>query len=253
MYRSCKEKDSYPGHKNIRFCGFFCNSNGIFIFRVYLKNMSWITFPEDRARELKKLVKKEEKLGVLKTPRIIDAFLSVDRAEFVPEDLKVFAYADEPQPLPGGQTISQPYTVAFMLELLSPKEDNRIMDVGYGSGWSSALLAYIVGEKGHVHALEIVPELCLFGKMNVEKFPELFSRIDFYCKSATDGLLKVGGFDGIISAAALESVPKAWREQLKTGGRIVYPLGDSLWLEVKQKDGSFEKKEYPGFVFVPYK
>lgn len=231
--------------------------NRNFIFWGILTIMSWITFPEERARELKKMVQKEKTRGVLKTPRIIDAFLSVDRAEFVPDNLKMFAYADEPQPIPGGQTISQPYTVAIMLEALAPKEGDYIMDVGYGSGWSSTLLAHIVGEHGRVYAFEIVSKLCTFGKKNAEKFPEQVKHIDFFCRSASDGLpdiaTQIGGFDGIIAAAAVPNVPESWREQLKEGGRLVYPLGDSLWLEVKQKDGTFSKAEYPGYVFVPYR
>lgn len=218
--------------------------------------MSHLTFPEENISAGKELVKELKVRGVLKTPAIVRAFSAVDRADFVTEGQKFFAYADEPLPIGEGQTISQPYTVAFMFELLAPKAGEHIFDVGHGSGWSSALLAHIVGEKGKVYAMEIIPSLCRFGKGNVKKYPELAEHIEFFCKSAENGLPKIakesGGFDGIIAAAEVSEVPSAWREQLKTRGRLVYPKDGSLWKETKQKDGSFEKEETPGFIFVPF-
>ena len=86
-----------------------------------------------------------QRTGVLKSGKIFDAFGVIDRADFVPEELKSSAYADEALPIGEGQTISQPYTVAFMLSLLDPQPGERIMDVGAGSGWQTAILAYIVG------------------------------------------------------------------------------------------------------------
>jgi len=88
--------------------------------------------------------------GVLKTKRIIEAFMEIDRADFVKKEYIGEAYGDYPLPTEQGQTISQPSTVAFMLELLQPAEGDRILDVGSGSGWSTALLAQIAGPKGRV-------------------------------------------------------------------------------------------------------
>lgn len=221
--------------------------------------MPYLTLPEEKTSAAKELVKELKARGVLKTPVIARAFLAIDRADFVTEEQKFFAYADEPLPIGDGQTISQPYTVAFMFELLTPKMGEYILDVGHGSGWSSALLAHIVGEKGKVYAMEIVPKLCRFGKGNVEKYPELAERVLFCCKSAQNGLPKIakeiGGFDGIIAAAEVGEVPKAWREQLKIGGRLVYPQNGSLWKETKLLGGStpkFKKEEFSGFAFVPF-
>ena len=105
---------------------------------------------------MEELVKNLKSSGVLKSPKIIEAFLKVDRKDFVPKDMKASAYLDQALSIGHSQTISQPYTVAFMLELLEPKEGDpstslrasKIMDIGYGSGWASALLAHIVGERG---------------------------------------------------------------------------------------------------------
>lgn len=205
---------------------------------------------------MKELILRLKSLGVLRSPAIESALGSVDRADFVPGDIKDSAYLDEALPIGEGQTISQPYTVVFMLELLAPKEGDYLMDIGYGSGWQTALLASVVGEKGHVYAMERVRKICEFGQANVLKYPELAKRVTFFCGNATPGLSKeaeqCGGFGGIIAAAELGEVPKAWREQLKIGGRLVYPKNRAVWREVKKDAGKFSKEEHPGFVFVPY-
>jgi protein-L-isoaspartate(D-aspartate) O-methyltransferase len=210
--------------------------------------------------------------GVLKTPVIIDAFKNIDRLKFAPEDMRCFAYVDEALSIPGGQTISQPYTVAFMLELLEPKPGEKIMDIGAGSGWQTALLAHIMREKGRVFAVEIVPELCKFGKKNVSQFNFIEKEIvRWLCgdasKKETFEPVKdeiSGGIDKIIVAAALSDVrsptshnssdalPQLWKDQLKIGGRMVVPIKDSIWLFVKKGENDFETAEYPGFVFVPF-
>jgi len=192
--------------------------------------------------------------GVLKTPAIIDAFRNIDRAKFVPEEMKPFAYIDEALSIPGGQTISQPYTVAFMLELLEPKPGEKILDIGAGSGWQTALLAHIVGEKGKVIAMEIVPELCKFGKANVAKFDFMEKgTVKWHCADASKGFPEEASFDKIIAAAALDGkIPQEWKDQLKLGGRIVVPIKESIWLFTKKAENNFEEKEYPGFVFVPF-
>ncbi|PIY73938.1 MAG: protein-L-isoaspartate O-methyltransferase, partial [Candidatus Portnoybacteria bacterium CG_4_10_14_0_8_um_filter_40_50] len=108
--------------------------------------------------------------GYLKTPRIIKAFKKIDRKNFVPEDFKEEAYVNAPLPIGFGQTISQPLTVAFMIELLEPEPGNIILDVGAGSGWQTAILAEIVGKYGKVFAIELIEKLAEFGKANVDKY-----------------------------------------------------------------------------------
>jgi len=202
------------------------------------------------------MIRSLEEKGVQRAPDIRRALARVDRRRFVPEEYAASAYQDIPLPIGDGQTISQPYTVVFMLELLRPASGDRIMDIGSGSGWQSALLADIAGAEGRVYAFEIVPRLCALGRANAAVYPELAERITFYCRSAAHGLPSVasraGGFDGIIAAAEVRLVPAAWRRQLKTGGRLVYPKEGALFLEVKRDDGSFSAREYPGFAFVPF-
>lgn len=209
--------------------------------------------------------------GVLHTPKILEAFRAIDRKKFIPEDMEDLAYLDEALPIGFGQTISQPYTVVFMLELLMPESGNNILEIGYGSGWQTSLLAHIVSEggntsKGRVYAVELVKELCKLGKNNISKFNFIKSGIvKCFCQNAEGGLPdvadEIGGFDRIIAATSvyygsptsvIDSVPTAWRSQLKSGGRIVIPIDSSIWLFIKNEDGSFEEKEHPGFVFVPF-
>ena len=198
------------------------------------------------------LIQGLKRKGVLNSDNITAAFLAVDRKDFVPLELQEDAYDDTALPIGGGQTISQPYTVAFMLKLLNVEEGNCVLEVGYGSGWQTILLSHLVGKNGKVHAFEIVKELCEFGNENIKKYPELFVRVDSRCQSAESGFSSAGPFDRIIVAAEVKKVPEAWRQQLAKGGRMVYPHDNALILEEKLPDGAFETKTYPGFVFVPF-
>ncbi len=192
------------------------------------------------------------KQGVLKTPRIIKAFEKIDRADFVPQELKENAYINEPLPIGEGQTISQPYTVAFMIELLQPKSGDKIFEIGFGSGWQTALLAEIIGKKGKIYAVERIKELFEFGIKNISIYNFIKKGIvKTILGDATMGLKKYAPFDKIIAAASGDKVPEAWLKELKIGGRLVMPIKESIWLYIKKSEKEFERKEYPGFVFVP--
>ncbi len=200
----------------------------------------------------------------LKTPRIIAAFRKIKRVDFMPEDIKDLAEVNEALPIGYGQTISQPLVVAFMLELLTPEKGDKILDVGSGSGWTSALLGEIVGENGKVIAVDIVPELVEFAKKNILGYNFVEKGIvEFLCLDGSKGYPNISscpelveGFDKILCSAAIQKeVPPAWKNQLKIGGRIVTPINSSIWLFKKNQpsDGKneFESKEHPGFAFVP--
>jgi len=188
----------------------------------------------------------------LKTPSIIDAFEKVDRKDFVTEELKDKAYLNTPLPIGYGQTISQPLTVAFMLELLQPEKGNRVLEIGSGSGWQTALLAHIVSGGGKVFAAELIPELMVFGRENVAKYGFIKNKtVEFHSLNAIKGMPEEAPFDRIISAASGMELPAAWKEQLKIGGRIVAPVKDAIHLLVKKSETEFEESIYPGFAFVP--
>ncbi len=201
----------------------------------------------------------------LKTPAIIEAFRKIKREDFLPArigyaegaaggspDKRDLADLNEALPIGFGQTISQPLVVAFMLELLEPKEGDKILDVGSGSGWTSSLLAEIVGEKGKVIALELVKDLKEFGERNAKKYGFIETgRVKFINQDASEGYEKEAPFDKILASASAQKLPLAWKEQLKINGRIVTPIGNSIWLFVKKTAEEFQETEYPGFIFVP--
>lgn len=200
-----------------------------------------------------KLIELLIKDGWLKTDRIIKAFKEINREDFLPEDSKSLSQINEALPIGFSQTISQPLTVAFMLELLAPDKGDKILDIGAGSGWTSALLGSIVRQgKGKVIALEIVPELAEFGKNNVSKYSYISKNIvEFLCEDGSKGFQKYSLYDKILASAAGSVLPQEWKDQLKIGGRIVCPINSSIWLFIKKSNNEFESKEYPGFVFVP--
>lgn len=194
--------------------------------------------------------------GMLKTSSIIEAFRRIDRADFMREDLRPLAYVDEAFPLLEDQTISQPATVAFMLELLQPKRGEHILDVGFGSGWQTALLASIVGPKGHIYAVEIKKKLYNLGRENIAKYSFIErDTISTYQRNGFTGLPKIAkkiqGFDRIIAAASGSGIPAAWKQQLKIGGKLVMPVRDSIILLERKGENSYEHLTFPGFVFVP--
>ncbi|MBI2452815.1 MAG: protein-L-isoaspartate O-methyltransferase [Parcubacteria group bacterium] len=194
--------------------------------------------------------------GVLKTQAIIEAFSRVDRKDFVPRDFQGYAYGDYPLPIAGEQTISQPTTVAFMLELLQPRQGEKILDVGSGSGWTTALLAFLVGEKGRVFGVERIPELVAFGAKNLGKYD--FPQAIIVRAEKILGFPKEAPFDKILVSAAAEGFPESLLSQLKEGGILVIPVRDAVW-RVKKLPGTppngeaskTEIQKFGGFAFVP--
>ncbi len=190
--------------------------------------------------------------GYLRSMQIIEAFGKIDRIEFVPPEMELQADADIPLPIGYGQTISQPTTVAIMLELLDPQPNQKTLDVGSGSGWTTALLASIVGKKGKIIALEVIDELCRRGEKNVNKFGFVKNGIvEFKNSDGKKGYQEEAPYDRILVSATSESVPKKLQEQLKIGGKMVIPIGNQLVYLEKKTNDNFYKEEYPGFSFVP--
>ena len=202
-----------------------------------------------------KLIEQLIEQNYLKSPRIIEAFRKIKRADFLPKEVikqeggEFVEEYNAPIQIGYGQTISQPLTVAFMLELLQPKKGDKVLDIGSGSGWQTALLAEIVGDKGFVYAIERIPELKIFGENNVAKYN--FKNVEFINGDGSRGLADKALFDKIIAAASAQEIPFIWKEQLKIGGRLVRRLDNSIWLLIKKDKNKFKEKEYPGFVFVP--
>ncbi len=187
--------------------------------------------------------------GYLRSPAIIEAFTKIDRKDFVGEANKEFAYLNQALSIGSGQTISQPLTVAFMLERLEPKTGEKILDIGAGSGWQTGLLANVVGESGKIIAIERIAELKATAEQHLAKYG--FQNINLVLGDGAKGFAEEAPYDKIIAAATTKEVPLAWQEQLKIGGRIVAPINESIVVLDKIDQNRFAKKEYFGFSFVP--
>jgi len=166
---------------------------------------------------------------------LLQAFAEIPRERFIPPDRINEAYADCPVPIGLGQTISQPYVVALMIEQLDPQPTHRVLDIGAGSGFQTAVLARLVK---HVYAVERLGQLAekaisILGSLNV-------TNVTFCTDDGSLGLSEEAPFDRIICAAATPEVPACWLGQLADGGKIVLPVGgpETQTLQVMEKHGS---------------
>jgi protein-L-isoaspartate(D-aspartate) O-methyltransferase len=184
----------------------------------------------------------------VKQPEVLDAMRRVPRDRFVPPDMRQHAYTDSPLPIGEGQTISQPYIVAVMTELLAPRSDMKVLEVGTGSGYQAAVLAEIVKD---VYTIEILPGLArrAAGILAELGYENVHARIgDGY-----DGWPEHAPFDAIIVTAAPPSIPQPLLDQLAVGGRLVIPVGEGyqeLEVVTRTPDG-FERRKVLPVRFVP--
>ena len=210
------------------------------------------------------LIKLLEKDGYLNKTAIIEAFKHIDRKDFVPEEFKSEAYKNEALSIGNNQTISQPLVVAFMLELLDLQSGDKVLEIGTGSGWKTALMAYIltngkeeinktpINISCSIISIERIKDLYEIAKKNISKYSqEIQDSMKLILGDASIGYKESAPYDKIIAAAGANEVPKAWLEQLKIGGRIVAPVKDSIVVIEKKSKDKYDKKEYFGFSFVP--
>ncbi|MBH30472.1 MAG: protein-L-isoaspartate O-methyltransferase [Candidatus Marinimicrobia bacterium] len=182
---------------------------------------------------------------------VISVMTDVPRHLFIDESQWPIAYSDGPLPIGHGQTISQPYIVAFMTELLQPDTHHSVLEIGTGSGYQAAVLARLVH---HVYTIEIVPELGRSARQTLKRLS--YDNVSVQIGDGYKGWPKEAPFDRIILTAAPEEVPQALVDQLKPGGRMVLPVGPRWWgqdLLVIEKDSTgevMEKKTLP-VRFVP--
>jgi protein-L-isoaspartate(D-aspartate) O-methyltransferase len=168
-------------------------------------------------------------------PRVLEAMRKVPRHRFVPDPVLAYAYSDEPLPIGDGQTISQPFIVAYMTEALRLGPAARVMEIGTGSGYQTAVLAEIAAQ---VFTIEIVAGLAARAKGLLQDMG--FRNIRFRTEDAAPGWPEEAPFDAIMATAAPAAVPPAWPAQLKPGGTLVLPVGagpQSLVRIVRQGTG----------------
>lgn len=193
----------------------------------------------------------------IRDPRVLGAMLRVPRHRFVLDSWQDRAYADMPLPLPGGQTISQPYMVAFMSEAAQLDEGARCLEVGTGSGYQAAVLTELCHE---TYSIEYLPEVAAFARGNLQALAYLDRRLFLRVGDGYVGWPEQAPFDAIIVTAAPEAVPPPLLQQLALGGRLVLPIGDSfgqaleIWTRVApgESRGSFERTSTLAVRFVPF-
>jgi protein-L-isoaspartate(D-aspartate) O-methyltransferase len=177
------------------------------------------------------------------------AFKQVPRHEFIPDELRAHSQVDAPLPIGFGQTISQPTTVRMMLDWLQVEVGNKVLDVGSGSGWTSALLGTIVGRRGKVYAVERIPELVDFGRQNVERLG--LKNVSFFLAGKNYGLPRHASYQRILVSAAADKLPNQLLEQLEVGGKMVIPVKNDVLEITKHSRTNIEIITHTGFVFVP--
>lgn len=197
----------------------------------------------------RKFIEQLVREGRIKTKAIINAFFKIDRTDFIPDEFKDEAYFDMPIPIFSGMTTSQPSTIAFMLEKLQPRRGQKVFEIGTGSGYLTALLAVLVGEKGEVFSVEYFPELKNFAESNLRQYN--FKNVILLAGDGKDGLLQEAPFDKIISSAEVREIPKTWEEQLKIGGSILTPIDSKIVLAKKVAEDKFDAEFFSAFSFVP--
>jgi protein-L-isoaspartate(D-aspartate) O-methyltransferase len=195
-----------------------------------------------------KMVETQIKARGVRDPRVLAAMLKVERHLFVPAENQSSAYADQPLPIGEGQTISQPYIVALMTELLELKGEEKVLEVGTGSGYQAAILGELARE---VYSIEIVERLASSSK-------DLLSRLGYknITVKAGDGYLgwpEVAPFDAIIITCAPDHIPRPLLEQLKDGGSMVVPVGvySQELKKITKRSGKIETTNVIPVVFVP--
>lgn len=183
-------------------------------------------------------------------PAVLAAFRKVPREEFVPDYVRASAYVDAPLAIGHGQTISQPYTVALMTELLDPRDSDRVLEIGAGSGYQAAILAELVSE---VFSVEFLPELAVAARTRLQVLG--YENITVVAGDGRLGLPERSPFDKIIITAATAEVPSALTDQLAVGGCLVAPVGGSNLQEMtrltKEVSGQMQWETFGFFRFVP--
>jgi protein-L-isoaspartate(D-aspartate) O-methyltransferase len=197
------------------------------------------------------LINKLKEEGYIKTKDVEKAFLEVPREIFLPDEIKKYAYEDTPLQIGNGQTISAPHMVAIMAEALDIKKDQKILEIGSGSGYHAAIVAKLIGEKGHIYTIERFPVLSEFAKENLKKAG--IKNVTVETGDGSEGLQKYAPYDRIYVTCAAPDVPPPLIKQLKDEGKLLIPIGETICtLElIEKKKDKIISKDLGGCAFVP--
>ncbi len=205
----------------------------------------------DFAAEREAMVERQIHGRGIRDPKILEAFRAVPREEFLAEELREAAYGDHPLPIEAGQTISQPYIVALMIEAAGIGPGDRVLEVGAGSGYAAALMSRIAGR---VVAIERQAELVEIARERMRRLG--YDNVEIVEGDGTRGWPAAAPFDAIVAAASGSHVPKSWIDQLADGGRVVMPVGAPDWVQklvkvTKGPGGKLINEDLGAVRFVP--
>jgi protein-L-isoaspartate(D-aspartate) O-methyltransferase len=205
----------------------------------------------DFSREREAMVERHLKRRGITEPAILEAFLEVPREAFIAGNNVHLAYGDHPLPIEAGQTISQPYIVALMIQAAGIKPGDRVLEIGAGSGYAAAVISRIAGK---VIAIERQHELVEIARERLQRLG--YDNVEIVEGDGTKGWRDAAPYDAILAAASGSHVPRPLVEQLAPGGRIVMPVGDPGWVQqlikvTKNDDGTLVQQDLGGVRFVP--
>lgn len=208
------------------------------------------TNDEDYVQARRQMVEGQLRARGIRDQRVLQAMATVPREEFVSPSMRHAAYRDAALPIEFGQTISQPFTVAFMCEALRLQGTEKVLEIGAGSGYSAAVLSLLCGE---VHTVERIPELAELARQRLLRLG--YENVRVYAANGTLGLPAAAPFDGIVVTAGAPALPCRYARQLAEGGRIVIPIGPSPTSQEMRRftrhGDELEQEELGGFAFVP--
>jgi protein-L-isoaspartate(D-aspartate) O-methyltransferase len=215
----------------------------------------WMMVSDSLAQDYRQMretmVERQIKARGINHKATLDAMLKVERHLFVPSSQQRAAYDDSPMPIGYGQTISQPYIVAYMTEIVAPKPGDKILEIGTGSGYQAAVLSMIVDS---VFTVEIIPELGAQARERLKKLN--FKNVEVITGDGYNGLPEHAPFDAIVVTAAAEHIPPPLISQLKDGGNMIIPVGSPFMVQtlmlVTKKGGKITTKSLMPVRFVPF-
>lgn len=201
------------------------------------------------------LVEKLLNKGYIETGKVKKAMLHVPREEFMPPDLRRYAYLDRPLPIGRGQTISAPHMVAIIAEQLDLDEGMNILEIGTGLGYNAAVVSEIIGGSGHVYTVERIHSLAEKARENLEK-TGYNHRITVISGDGTLGYPEKAPFDRIYGTASSPKIPEPLKKQLRIGGKLIIPLGSANYFQElvsvqRISDDEFKSEDLGGVAFVP--
>jgi len=234
----------------------FCLFVGLFFLYNFSSVSDWACSPAAASdgfeKERSQMVARQIAGRGVKDAKVLEALSNVPRHLFVPKKMQRMAYEDMPLPIGHGQTISQPYIVAYMTEVIQPKSHHRVLEIGTGSGYQAAVLAEIIDR---VYTMEIIPELADEARERLQKLG--YEKVETRQGDGYHGWPEAAPFDSIVVTAAAEFIPPPLIEQLRDGGRMIIPVGSPFHVQhlmlVEKHKGTVTTQSLMPVRFVPFR